>query len=210
MHGLAHQGAAPVVPPHPIGRRVGTGMCFLAVHPENLGAGFLDDLPLFLDRWGVNPVLRVEDRALGCLLRRQHPANAGKRPFLSLFHRGFAGVETLVTIAEIARKRLLDDHMLVLLERPDSDLFVGDRRRQRVHDVGDVEQVVERGERPARHGPRQRLWLGFRRWYGRRQTPVPRLGPGLDRPYGSLLRSRPPQIRPESLAWPWSCSPEAD
>ena len=55
-------------------------MRLLTMHPEDLRAGLLEDLALFLDRRCVDPVLGIENATGTHSLSFEHALNAGKRP----------------------------------------------------------------------------------------------------------------------------------
>jgi hypothetical protein len=115
----------------------------LAVHPEDLRAGLLEDLPLLLDRRGVDPVLGVEDSPAAGLLGRQHPLDARQRRVERDLLVELVAVEVGRAVAEVAGQRLLADDELAALQRRHGDRLVRDRRRADVDHVHGIDQGLE-------------------------------------------------------------------
>src|SRR5262249_44467924 len=78
VHGLADECAATVEAPEAVSLAVRTGVGFLAMHPQHLCTGLLDDLPLLLNCRRIDPVFSVEDHRPGLRFGLEHPIDAGQ------------------------------------------------------------------------------------------------------------------------------------
>jgi len=116
----------------------------LAVHPEDLGAGLLDDLAFFLDGGCIDPVLGVADAGLAAPLGGDHAVDRGQGLLAHLLLGERAAAEVVGPVAEIAGQRLLDDREGVALKGRHGDLLVGHGRHQDVDDVHLVDEPLER------------------------------------------------------------------
>ena len=147
MAALADQHAAAAAGRVGVIDRVRAAVGLLAVDPEDLPAGLLQNLPLLLDRRGVDPVLGVEQPALALPLGREHPLDAGQRRFAGrpACRPGPSGSRS----SRRRNSRSAASRRSTNLSRckpGDGDRLVGHRRHADVDRVDLVEQGVERVE----------------------------------------------------------------
>jgi hypothetical protein len=114
-----------------------------AVDPEYLGAGFLDNLALLLDRRGVNPVLGVQNPALALRFRFEHSFDTRKRMLQRIGLGESVAVEIIRAVAEVAGERFFHDGELVPLEGRDCNRLVSYGRRADVNDIHLIEQLLK-------------------------------------------------------------------
>src|SRR4051794_12566631 len=115
MTTFANHRAAARKLPLTISGRMGAGMGLLAMYPDDLSAGLLQQFLLFLNGRRIYPVLGIHDFPLTVLLSIQHIGYTFHGMFQTLLFRESVTVESFCAVAKIAGKRLFYNHVFILL-----------------------------------------------------------------------------------------------
>ena len=146
VHPLAHDRSASGMGPHAVILRVRTGMGLLPVHPQDLGAGLLQNFPFLLDRRSEHPILRIGYGTLALLLRLEDPSDTGHGTGQGLHPIQRLATEIGRPVAKITGERFFDDAVPVHRKRSDRYGLVGGGGRAYVHHIAVGDQFIQRCE----------------------------------------------------------------